>query len=81
MSNDTGSRGYIEIMRLVNEMDAQSGRFKADVQERMTGMMQRQSNRPEKVKASDQMAATQDPKSYIASYVRTIRDSFGSGKA
>ena len=31
MSNDTASAGYIEIMRLVNEMDAQGGRFKADV--------------------------------------------------
>ncbi len=45
MSNDTASAGYIEIMRLVNEMDAQGGRFKADVDNRITGLLQRQNNR------------------------------------
>jgi len=78
MSNDTGSAGYIEIMRLVNEMDAQTGRFEADVQQRITGMMRKQHNRPEKVKASDQMASTQDAKSYIANYVRTVRDMYNA---
>lgn len=79
MSNDTASAAYIEIMRLVNEMDAQGGRFKADVDNRITGLLQRQNNRPDKVKASDQMASTQDAKSYIANYVRTVRDMYGEG--
>ena len=48
MSNDTASAAYIEIMRLVNEMDAQGGRFKADVDNRITGLLQRQNNRPDK---------------------------------
>jgi len=78
MSNDTASAAYTEIMRLVNEMDAQSGRFKADVDNRITGLLQRQNNRPEKPKASDQMASTQDAKSYIANYVRTVRDMYNA---
>ena len=78
MSNDTASAGYIEIMRLVNEMDAQGGRLKADVDNRITGLLQRQNNRPEKTKASDQMASSQDAKSYIANYVRTVRDMYNA---
>ena len=74
MSNDTASRGYIEIMRLVNEMDAQSGRFKADVDNRITGLLQRQNNRPVKVAASDNLEASNDAKSFIAGYVKLIRD-------
>ena len=74
MSNDTASRGYIEIMRLVNEMDAQSGRFKADVDNRITGLLRRQNNRPVKVAASDNLEASNDVKSFIAGYVKLIRD-------
>ena len=74
MSNDTASRGYIEIMRLVNEMDAQSGRFKADVDNRITGLLRRQNNRPVKVAASDNLEASNDAKSFIAGYVKLIRD-------
>lgn len=74
MSNDTASKGYIEIMRLVNEMDAQSGRFKADVDNRITGLLRRQNNRPVKAAASDNLEASNDAKSFIAGYVKLIRD-------
>ena len=74
MSNDTASKGYIEVMRLVNEMDAQSGRFKADVDNRITGLLRRQNNRPVKVAASDNLEASNDAKSFIAGYVKLIRD-------
>ena len=78
MSNDTASAGYIEIMRLVNEMDAQGGRFKADVDNRITGLLQRQNNRPEKTKASEKMASSQAAQRYIANYVRTVRDLYNA---
>lgn len=74
MSNDTASAGYIEIMRLVNEMDEQSGRFKADVDNRITGLLRRQNNRPVKTVASDNLEASNDAKSFIAGYVKLIRD-------
>jgi hypothetical protein len=80
MSNDTATKAYIEIMRLVNEQDAQSGRFKADVQERMVGMMRRQANAPDKPAPSQAMSATQDQKSYIANYVRTIQQMYGDAQ-
>lgn len=74
MSNDTASAGYVEIMRLVNEMDEQSGRFKADVDNRITGLLRRQNNRPVKTAASDNLEASNDAKSFIAGYVKLIRD-------
>ena len=74
MSNDTATKGYVEIMRLVNEMDAQSGRFKADVDNRITGLLRRHNNRPVKVAASDNLEASNDAKSFIAGYVKLIRD-------
>lgn len=74
MSNDTASKGYVEIMRLVNEMDAQSDRFKADVDNRITGLLRRQNNRPVKAAASDNLQASNDAKSFIAGYVKLIRD-------
>lgn len=74
MSNDISSKGYVEIMRLVNEMDAQSGRFKADVDNRITGLLRRQNNRPVKAAASDNLEASNDAKSFIAGYVKLIRD-------
>jgi len=74
MSNDTATKGYIEIMRLVNEMEAQSGRFKADVDNRITGLLRRQNNRPVKAAASDNLQASNDAKSFIAGYVKLIKD-------
>ena len=74
MSSDHASAAYVEIMRLVNEMDAQSGRFKADVDNRMTGMMRWQHSRPPKASASANLEASDDMKSYIAGYVKTIKD-------
>ena len=74
MSSDHASAAYVEIMRLVNEMDAQSSRFEADIDNRMTGMMRRQHSRPPKAAASANLDASDDMKSYIASYVKLIRD-------
>jgi hypothetical protein len=79
MSNEAGLKAFETIMSLVYEQEAQSGRFKQDVQQRSSGMMQRQGNAPEKVKYSDTMDASQDTKNFIAGYVREIQNSFNKG--
>ena len=76
MANDSGTAVTAEIMRLVNEQDAQSGRFEADVQNRITGILSKRANERPQPKASDQLTASQDIKSYIAAYTRAVRDSF-----
>jgi len=78
MSNDSGTAAYKAIMQLVYEQEAQSNAFKADVQNRSSGMMQRQAQAAAtpKTKQSDQMDATQSGKSYIANYVKLVRDSW-----
>jgi len=76
MANDSGTAVTAAIMRLVNEQDAQSNRFEADVQNRITGMLSKRANERPQPKQSDQMAASQDMKSFIVGYTRAVRDSF-----
>jgi hypothetical protein len=78
MSNDSSTAAYKAIMQLVYEQEAQSNAFKADVQNRSSGMMQRQAQEAAtpKTKQSDQMDAAQSGKSYIANYVKLVRDSW-----
>lgn len=76
MANDSGTAITAKIMRLVNEQDAQSNRFQADVQNRITGMLSRRANEQPQAKASDQMSASQDMKSFIVGYTKAVRDSF-----
>jgi len=46
----------------------------------MVGMMRRQANAPDKPAPSQAMSATQDQKSYIANYVRTIQQMYGDAQ-